>query len=114
MADVRTGKFCRLFGPVSVSQLSLAVTPATGVRSIPTPTFEKMELARIAFPVPESTTTPRVLNAILLPAAAAVPPTLLLLEPVTIPTPDPPLPSGETPSALVPMKFQRIRLPVRQ
>src|SRR6266567_7108169 len=97
-ADVRTGKFWRLFGPVSVSQLSFAVTPATGVRSIPTPAFEKIALPRIAFPVPESTTTPRVLNAILLPAAAVVPPTLLLLEPVKIPTPELVLPRGETPS----------------
>lgn len=38
-AEVKTGKFCRLFAPVSASHASLAVTPLSP-RSIPNPVFE--------------------------------------------------------------------------
>ena len=66
VADVMTGKFCKLFGPTSLSQLSFGVTPIEP-RSIPRPplpmkkglwAFEKIELPRIAFPVPAMMATP--------------------------------------------------------
>src|SRR6266480_2917715 len=52
IAEVITGKFCgSMFGPTALSQLSFGVTPR-GPRSIPMSPFEKIELPRIAFPVP--------------------------------------------------------------
>src|ERR1700674_5567410 len=56
-ADVSTGKFCRLFGPVSASHGSLGVTPA-GARSIPSAPFEKIELALTLLAVPDCRKTP--------------------------------------------------------
>src|SRR5262245_60499158 len=53
VARVRSGKFCKLFGPVSVSSGSLTVTPGVGpARSIPREALAKMELDRMALPVP--------------------------------------------------------------
>ena len=46
-AELITGKFCRLLGPVSVSPTSLGVTLSLP-RSIPRPPFAKIELVRIA------------------------------------------------------------------
>lgn len=57
VAEVITGKFCRLLAPVSVSAGqaagfgSFAVTPS-GLRSIPSPVLEWIELKRILLPVP--------------------------------------------------------------
>src|SRR5436309_1820743 len=48
VAEVITGKFCRLFAPVSGSWLSLGVTP-TGPRSVPRAPLLKMEFFRIVF-----------------------------------------------------------------
>ena len=65
-------------------------------RSIPNPVLEKIELSRIALPVPAvaSTSTPMpVEKAMVLPAPAAVPPIVLLDEPPSIWMPLP-LPSG--------------------
>src|SRR5437660_10793518 len=42
IAELITGKFCRLFGPISPSQLSFGVIP-NGLRSIPRPPLEKNE-----------------------------------------------------------------------
>lgn len=42
VAEVRVGLFCRLFGPVSGSCVSLAVGPSS-FRSIPRPALEKIE-----------------------------------------------------------------------
>ena len=55
-AQVRTGKFCRVLGPVSVSSESLGVTPSKS-RSMPSlvgdvPPLEKMELPARRLPVP--------------------------------------------------------------
>ena len=44
-AELSTGKFCRLFGPISVSPGSLGVTPSA-FRSIPSLPLEYMELDR--------------------------------------------------------------------
>src|SRR5438093_12216265 len=44
---VKTGKFCKLFGPVSASHPSLVVTPLPS-KSMPSALLEKIELARIA------------------------------------------------------------------
>jgi hypothetical protein len=48
VAEEMTGKFCRLFAPVSGSLPSLAVTPP--FRSMPSPPLEKMELLRMYCP----------------------------------------------------------------
>src|SRR6266446_3678824 len=100
-AEVRTGKFCKLLGPVSLSQLSFAVTK-TGDKSIPSRPFAEIELPRIAFPVPLLTETPgpaanvpskpnsKPQLAMLFPAPAVVPPILLLDAPLEIPTPPSP------------------------
>ena len=42
-AELRTGKFCRLFAPVSMSPTSFGVTPA-GARSMPRPLLARMLL----------------------------------------------------------------------
>src|SRR2546423_10184152 len=49
--EMITGLFCRLFGPVSASQLSLGsmqLGSPSNSRSIPRPALEKMELPRMA------------------------------------------------------------------
>src|SRR5438105_728072 len=48
VTEVKTGKLSRLFGPLSVSPLSLGVTPLFP-RSIPRPAFRKIELREILF-----------------------------------------------------------------
>jgi hypothetical protein len=50
LTKVITGKFCKLFDPVSPSPASLVVTP-TGARSIPSRPLLKIELPRIELPV---------------------------------------------------------------
>jgi hypothetical protein len=50
VAEVRTGKFCRLLAPVSGSLGSFRVRPSP-LRSMPRPSFEKMELERTRLPV---------------------------------------------------------------
>ena len=49
---VNTGKFCRLFAPVSASPTSLRVTPLS-LRSIPILPLEKILLVEIWLPAPE-------------------------------------------------------------
>ena len=67
-AEVRIGKFWKLFGPESSSQESLVVGPFVGsvafarlLRSMPKPLFEKIEFRemrlRTGFPGPESPVT---------------------------------------------------------
>ena len=76
---VTTGKFWRLFAPVSGSPGSLRVTPPRS-RSIPSPPLATIVFERMALPVPlrrRSTPLPP-LKAIVLPAPAAVPPIVLL------------------------------------
>ena len=84
-AAVSTGKFCRSFTPPSASPASLSVTPSP-IRSMPSAPFALNVLPSTAFPDPDQATTPCcVLNAIRLPAPAAVPPTVLLLVSKTTP-----------------------------
>ena len=83
--DVMTGKFCRLFGPLSASPGLLGVTPL-GTRSIPSRRFEKIELPRIELPevkpmisIPLTPISPLgPLNAMTLPAPGAEPPIVVL------------------------------------
>ena len=117
---VRTGKFCKLFGPESASPGSLGVGPSpwkSSARSIPTPPLAKMVLDRMALPVlkgnpgkPGIITPSRPLKAMTLPAPAAVPPIVLPSTPETAErsTPWPVFPSGP-PAALTPMKLPWIR-----
>lgn len=56
-ASVSTGKFCRLFGPESMSPASFAVTTFRS-RSIPRLPLEKIESARMATFVPDDTPDP--------------------------------------------------------
>ena len=73
-ADERIGKFCSRFAPGSGSPGSFGVTPA-GPRSIPRLPLNEIVLPSTAFPVPDSTETPRpTLNAITFFVPAAVPP----------------------------------------
>src|SRR6185295_5439289 len=102
LAEVRTGKFCRLFAPVSTSLRSFAVTPA-GERSIPSPAFEKIEFERIALLVPLSIRTPEPRLPAIMLASAATPPIRLLLAELITATPSPPLGTNVTPSARVPI-----------
>ena len=75
-----TGKFCRLFAPVSPSHESLSVTPFWS-RSIPRPSLEKIKFCRRLLLVAETTMIPVPrLNAIMFPAPGLVPPTVLLEE----------------------------------
>ena len=74
---------------------SFKVTPSPP-RSMPSAVLEKIELSRIALPVPAvaSTSTPMPAEkAMVLPAPAAVPPIVLFEEPPSIWMPLP-LPSG--------------------
>jgi hypothetical protein len=57
LAEERTGKFCRLFAPVSASPGSLAVGPSSH-RSMPCWTLAKMELERMRLPVQPSRRSP--------------------------------------------------------
>src|SRR4030095_7725164 len=103
IAELITGKFCRLFGPASASLGSFGVTPSS-LRSIPRALLEKIELVRIALPalllqaigLPALslfvTLTPRwPLKAITLPNPTA-PPIVLFMEPALICTPAAALP----------------------
>src|SRR5262245_30051814 len=112
---VMTGKFCRLFGPVSGSCASFGVTPLEA-RSMPRPLLEKIELERMALPVPPTLVTPRplaeVLKAIVLPAPAAAPPIVLPRTPAAIVTPGPALPRPLARAELVPMRLPCTRYPV--
>jgi hypothetical protein len=56
-AGSSTGKFCRLFAPVSTSAASFGVTP-TVPRSMPSPTFPTITLARTELRVPAGSLTP--------------------------------------------------------
>jgi hypothetical protein len=60
VAEVSTGKFWRLFAPLSASPVSLGVTPPTPVnRSMPSCLLLSMRLPRMALPVlPLRTLTP--------------------------------------------------------
>ena len=79
VAEVTEGKFCNPFGPVSPSPGSLGVTVPSGCASrssMPSPTFEKMELPRTELVTPEAISTPSPpLLAIWLPSPAFWPPT---------------------------------------
>src|SRR5260370_28260986 len=82
VAEVSTGKFCSLLGPVSASQASFGVTPA-GARSIPRAPLEWIQLERMELGLVEGAiellNTPLPpLKAIVFPAPAAVPPILSL------------------------------------
>src|SRR5262245_59267340 len=92
MTDVITGYFCRLFGPVSASQLSFGSTQLgspSKLRSIPRPALEKMELPSKALLIaPELCTqipakealhsgVPPPLKAMMLRVLVVVPPTVL-------------------------------------
>lgn len=80
LALVSTGKFCSALAPASASPASLAVTPAVP-RLMPSWVFEWIVLPRTEWPLPLTTLTPlRKLNAIRLPAPAAVPPITLPVE----------------------------------
>ena len=70
LLEANTGKFWRLFAPVSPSPRSLSVTPPSP-RSIPSPLFEKIELERMALPVPEATLTADVPLAAMMSRAPA-------------------------------------------
>src|SRR6266487_3536801 len=85
VAEVISGKFCRLFGPEIASPGSLGVTPSRP-RSMPRRTLERIELPSIALQqtIPrgwlEPTATPfPPLKAMVLPALVAAPPIVLLL-----------------------------------
>ncbi len=102
--DVNKGKFCSRFGPVSESVLSLTVTKFPP-RSIPRKPFEKIELPRIALPVPAKTLTPiPTLKAILLAAPLCVPP-IVLFDESTIRIPSTRFGSGPVPGPFKPMRL---------
>lgn len=111
VAEVNTGKVAPLLEPMPAPQGRLGVTPSA-FRSIPRPTFEKMELESTASPTTEPrSVTPAVplLNAIKLPAPGTVPPIVLLLPVSAINTPLPAFPRGPPPTS-EPMKFPCTRL----
>src|SRR5215217_7146600 len=90
LAEERTGLFCRLLAPESVSRGSLAVETLVKevslgpIRSMPSPAFEKMELRETSLPRPEVIWTPSVpLKAMVLDPAAVPSPILLLEEAVS-------------------------------
>src|ERR1051325_11519960 len=59
VTDVRAGKFCRLFEPVSASPGSLGIGPGiVQHRWMPRLTLPKILLPRIALPVPKSPPAP--------------------------------------------------------
>ena len=114
-ADVRTGKFCRVFAPVSASPGSLAVTPV-GPRSMPRPELANSELPRMATLrlLAESTRTPApVLNAIRLQSPVQAPgvkedvPPIDPVAPAVTRTPWPPFGTAAAPLMSVPMKLPR-------
>ena len=74
-------------------------------RSIPRPSFEKIEFPRIVFPTPSSMLIPLVLNAITLPSPGAVPPIVASLAWKPIWMPSVPLGRGEAQSICVPMQL---------
>ena len=79
-------------------------------RTIPPPALSWIEFDCTALPIPVSTRTPLCpLSAMMLPWAAAVPPTWLKL-PEMISTPTPLLPRGVEPSAATPMSLPWITL----
>ena len=106
VAEVSTGKFCRLFAPRSPSPRSLKVTLLSAPRSMPISPFAKMLLPKTAFVLPAfvlSSTPSPVLWAIRLPAPTASPP---MTDSSLLPDrrmPSRPLPRASVPLALVPM-----------
>ena len=92
----RTGKFCRLFAPVSPSPASLGVTPLPS-RSMPSRPLEKIEFPEISS-VPLCRLTPfAVLNAMMF-AASWLP---VSVEPAWMPSVV--FGSGDVPPIAVPM-----------
>ena len=111
-AAVMTGKFCRLFGPVSASCASFGVTPSAP-RSMPrcaaVVPLSWIELPRMLWltPAVASTWTPSPpLKAMVLASPEPVPPTVLKRVPPPLKLmPFAPLPSALAPSAFVPMRL---------
>src|SRR5215207_7523498 len=104
LAEVMTGKFCRVLAPVSASPVSLRVTPSLP-KSIAIPTLEKMELerTRLPTPFPDTVTPAGLLKAMVLASPGAVPPTVLLdASPMYTPWP---LPREPVPFLSVPMRL---------
>ncbi len=115
-AEVRTGKFCKLFAPLSASLPSLAVTPSAP-RSMPSPVFAWIEFPRIRLPAPApawSQMPSPPLKAMTLPSFAPVPPIVLLAAPPYTSMPAPELPSDPLPVAVVPMLLPRITAPLAE
>src|SRR3970040_1260383 len=96
------GKFVRLFGPLSPSPESLAVTPSS-LRSMPSRVWEWIELPRMELPVPadgNSTTPAPALYAMTLAAPGAVPPIVLFAPAAVIDTPLKLLGTADVPEAV--------------
>ena len=105
---VSTGKFCRLFAPVSVSPGSFGVTPLLP-RSMPRRPLPAIVFARIALPLPLMIVTPLVpFDTIRLPSAAVLPPMVLLELSMTMPSFW--LPRA-LPVALLPIQLPAMTLP---
>src|SRR5262245_35721743 len=102
-APVRTGKFCNLLGPLSISHTSLGVGPLA-LKSIPSRVLLKIEFEEIELPTPPVTDTPLWLNAIVFRSSGAIPPITQPLPETT--TPDRAFPGpGLMPVRSVPMKL---------
>jgi hypothetical protein len=114
MAALRTGWFWRLLAPGSPSPRSLFSGKPLPFWSMPRPPFEKIALPSIAVPVTFGAShTPSVpLKAIVFPCPAAVPPTVLFVEPWSKETPRPTFFTLRVPVLSVPMRFPRTTLPV--
>lgn len=110
-SDRRIGKFNNPFGPVSVSPLSLGVTPAVP-RSIPSPALAKIEFPEILllFPPAKSDMPAPPLKAIVLLDAPKPSMRLLALVPLGKEMPCDPLPSADVPSSFVPIRFPSMLL----
>ena len=109
-AVVMTGKLSRVFGPISPSPISFAVTPSSS-RSIASPAFAQIELPMNALSSPERRVIPLALNAIAFAAAAVSPPMRLNDDPNASPwTPLQPFPRSSVPATFVPMAFAWIVL----